>query len=145
MTENNIKIGIGIMILNKDKILLGHRPANRKDTGGIYETDCWALPGGKQEYGETFFEGARREVKEETSLDIRKLELFDAADDIRPDRHYVTMHVIAKEFSGKPKVMEPESEDEWRWFPLNDLPDKLYSPSEKFIKAYLKSKNDSVC
>ena len=138
--QNIIKIGIGVMLLDDDKVLLGHRATNKKDTGGIYETDCWTLPGGKQEYDETFFEGAKREVKEETNLDIDKLELFGVADDIQPDRHYITMHVIAREFSGKLKVMEPGSEDEWRWFPLDKLPDNLYSPSEKFIKAYLESK-----
>ena len=138
--QDIIKIGIGVMLLDDDKILLGHRATNKKDTGGIYETDCWTLPGGKQEYDETFFEGAKREVKEETNLDIDKLELFGAADDIQPDRHYITMHVIAREFSGKLKVMEPGSEDEWRWFSLDKLPNNLYSPSEKFIKAYLESK-----
>lgn len=138
--QDIIKIGIGVMLLDDDKILLGHRATNKKDTGGIYETDCWTLPGGKQEYDETFFEGAKREVKEETNLDIDKLELFGAADDIQPDRHYITMHVIAREFSGQLKVMEPGSEDEWRWFSLDKLPDNLYSPSEKFIKAYLESK-----
>ena len=138
--QDIIQIGIGVMLLDDDKILLGHRATNKKDTGGIYETDCWALPGGKQEYDEMFFDGAKREVKEETNLDIDKLELFGAADDIQPDRHYITMHVIAREFSGKLKVMEPESEDEWRWFSLDKLPDSLYSPSEKFIKAYLESK-----
>ena len=138
--QDIIKIGIGVMLLDDDKILLGHRATNKKDTGGIYETDCWTLPGGKQEYDETFFEGAKREVKEETNLDIDKLELFGAADDIQPDRHYITMHVIAREFSGKLKVMEPGSEDEWRRFSLDKLPDTLYSPSEKFIKAYLESK-----
>ena len=134
-----IKVGIGVMLLDGGKVLLGHRAVNKKDTGGIYETDCWTLPGGKQEYDETFFEGAKREVKEETNLDIDKLELFGAVDDIQPDRHYITMHVIARDFTGEPKVMEPDKEDEWRWFPLNELPDNLYSPSEKFIKAYLKS------
>ena len=138
--QDIIKIGIGVMLLDDGKILLGRRATNKKDTGGIYETDCWALPGGKQEYDETFFEGAKREVKEETNLDIDKLELFGVADDIQPDRHYITMHVIAREFSGKLKVMEPGSEDEWRWFSLDKLPDNLYSPAEKFIKAYLESK-----
>ena len=66
------------MLLDGGKVLLGHRAVNKKDTGGIYETDCWTLPGGKQEYDETFFEGAKREVKEETNLDIDKLELFGA-------------------------------------------------------------------
>lgn len=139
--RNNIKIGIGVMVLDNGKILLGHRTANKKDTGGIYETDCWALPGGKQEYEETIFEGAKREVKEETNLDIDKLELFGAVDDIQPDRHYITMHVIAKECNGEPQVMEPESKDEWCWFSLNDLPNNLYSPSKKFINAYLQSVN----
>lgn len=137
--EKCIKIGIGIMILNEGKILLGHRKARQKDTGGIYETDCWSLPGGKQEYDETFFEGAKREVKEETNLDIDDLELFSAADDIQPDKHYITLQIIARSFSGKLKVMEPEKEDEWKWFSLDKLPEKIYSPSKKFIKAYLKS------
>ena len=137
--QNVIKVGIGVMILDKDKVLLGHRATNKKDTGGIYETDCWTLPGGKQEYEETIFEGAKREVKEETNLSIDDLVIFGAADDIQPDRHYITMHVIAKVFSGEPKVMEPDKEDEWRWFSLNNLPSNLYSPSQKFIEAYLES------
>lgn len=134
-----IKVGIGVMILDEGRVLLGHRAVNKRDTGGIYETDCWTLPGGKQEYEETIFEGAKRETKEETNLDIDKLKLFSAVDDIQPDRHYITLQIIAKEFSGELKTMEPTKEDEWRWFSLNDLPDNLYSPSEKFIKAYLKS------
>ncbi len=134
--ENNIKVGIGIMILNENKILLGHRAKNKKDTGGIYEVDCWTLPGGKQEYNETFFDGAKREVKEETNLDIEDLELFGAADDIQPDRHYITMHVIAKKYNGEPQVMEPTKEDEWKWFDLDNLPKNLYSPSKKFIESY---------
>ena len=134
--ENHIRVGIGVMILNENKILLGHRAKNKKDTGGIYEVDCWTLPGGKQEYNETFFDGAKREVKEETNLDIEDLELFGAADDIQPDRHYITMHVIAKKYNGEPQVMEPTKEDEWKWFDLDNLPNNLYSPSKKFIESY---------
>ena len=134
--ENYIRVGIGVMILNENKILLGHRAKNKKDTGGIHEVDCWTLPGGKQEYNETFLDGAKREVKEETNLDIEDLELFGAADDIQPDRHYITMHVIAKKYNGEPKVMEPTKEDEWKWFDLDNLPENLYSPSKKFIESY---------
>ncbi len=134
--ENYIRVGIGVMILNENKILLGHRAKNKKDTGGIYEVDCWTLPGGKQEYNETFLDGAKREVKEETNLDIEDLELFGAADDIQPDRHYITMHVIARKYNGEPKVMEPTKEDEWKWFDLDNLPKNLYSPSKKFIESY---------
>lgn len=138
--EKYIKIGIGVMILDENKILLGHRSRNKKDTGGIYEVDCWTLPGGKQEYYETFWECARREVKEETNLDIDNLELFSISDDIQPDRHYITIHIIAKKYSGELKIMEPTKEDEWKWFDFNNLPENLYTPSKKFIEEYI-SKN----
>ena len=139
--DNHIKVGIGVMILDGNKILLGHRSKNRKDTGGFYEVDCWTVPGGKQEYNETFLEGAKREVKEETNLDVDELELFNASDDIQSDRHYITLQVIAKKHSGKLKIMEPTKEDDWQWFDLDDLPEKLYSPSRKFIEKYLATKN----
>lgn len=133
-----IKVGIGVMILDDNKVLLGHRSKDKKDTGGIFEIDCWILPGGKQEYFETFFECAKREVKEETNLEIGELKLFGAADDIQPDRHYITLHIIAKKHSGELKVMEPTKEDRWEWFNLDKLPQNLYSPSKKFIEEYLK-------
>ena len=84
--EQYIKIGLGVMILDGNKILLGHIAKDKKDTGGIFEVDCWTLPGGKQEYNETIFEGAKREVKEETNLEVNELELFNAVDDIQQKR-----------------------------------------------------------
>ena len=66
--NNVVRVGIGVMILKDNKVLLGHRLSKRKDTGGIQEGDCWSLPGGKQEMFETMFEGAKREIKEETNL-----------------------------------------------------------------------------
>ena len=132
-----IKVGIGVMILNGNRILLGHRIG--RDTGnGIYEPGSWCLPGGKQEYGETYFEGAAREVMEETSVEISDMTLFGVADDIGKDRHFVTLWVIAESFKGVPRVMEPDKQDQWRWFDIYDLPEPLYSPSEKFIRAYLR-------
>ena len=138
MEEKVVRLGIGVMILDGDKILLGHRAKKRADTGGIFEPDSWTFPGGKQEFGETFYEGAKREVKEETNLDISDLELFGAEDDVQPNKHYVTLHIIARSHSGELKDMEPEKEDEWRWFQLNDLPENVYTPSKKFIDNYLK-------
>lgn len=134
---NHIKVGIGVLIINDNKILLGHRVHKAKDTGGIYEPDSWCLPGGKQDYEETIFECAIRETKEETNLDISNLEVFNAMDDIQPNKHFVTIQVIAHSFSGELKVMEEDKMDEWKWFDINQLPDNIYSPSKKFIDAYL--------
>lgn len=137
--QQHIKIGVGVMVLHEGKILLGHRAKDKEDTGGIYEVDCWTLPGGKQEYDETFLECAKREVREETNLEIDDLELFGAADDIQSDRHYITLHVIARKYKGTLKVMEPNKEDDWEWFSLDELPNNIYTPSKKFIQTYVKS------
>ena len=33
--------------------------------------------------------------------------------------------------------MEPDKQDEWCWFEIEKLPNNIYSPSKKFIEAYL--------
>ena len=135
--DKYIKIGIGVMILDGNKILLGHRAKDKKDTGGIFEVDCWTLPGGKQEYNETIIEGAIRETKEETNLDISDLEIFNAVDDIQPSKHYITIQLITNKFSGELINLEPNKHDQWDWFRLDNLPSNLYTPTRKFIQEYL--------
>ncbi|HIS18461.1 MAG TPA: NUDIX hydrolase [Candidatus Coprovivens excrementavium] len=135
-----IKIGIGVIIINNNQVLLGHRTNIAKDTGGIYEPDSWTLPGGKQEYDETTIEAGIREVKEETNLTIKDLKLFYVSDDISTDRHFVTIDFITETYEGELKVMEPSKIDRWEWFNLNDLPSNLYSPSKKCLTEYLKIK-----
>lgn len=134
--EKIIKVGVGVMIKDGNKILLGHRSAKRKDTGGIYEPDTWTLPGGKQEYDETVIETAIREIKEETNLDIKNPEVYSVSDDFQSDRHFVTVEMITSDYKGKVKIMELEKEDEWKWFDLDDLPENIYSPSKVFIEKY---------
>lgn len=136
--NNYIKAGIGVMIKEGNKILLGHRVNTAVDTGGIYEPDSWTLPGGKQEYDETITETAIRETKEETNLDVSDIEVYTAFDDFQPNKHYVTIECIAHKSKGEIKVMEPDKIDEWRFFDLNDLPENIYSPSKKFIEEYIR-------
>ena len=139
--EKIIKVGVGVMIKDGNKILLGHRSAKRKDTGGIFEPDTWTLPGGKQEYDETVIETAIREIKEETNLDIKNPELFSVSDDFQPDRHFVTIEMMTEEYSGEVKIMEPTKEDDWQWFDLDNLPEHIYTPSKKFIEKYKEKQN----
>jgi ADP-ribose pyrophosphatase YjhB (NUDIX family) len=133
---NQVRVGVSAIIIDDNKILLGHRSKNKKDTGGIVGRDTWALPGGKQEYDETIIECAIRETKEECNLDIVDPKIIYASDDIAPDRHFVTITTIASNYSGEVKVMEPDKEDEWKWFDINNLPDNLYPPSAQGIVYY---------
>lgn len=137
MMDGVIKVGLGIMIKDENKVLLGHRCEDYGDTGGIYEPGSWTFPGGNQEYNETIFEGAIRETKEETDLDIADLEVFNVVDDIQPNKHYITIQIIANKFEGELKNLEPTKHSEWKWFELNNLPQNLYTPTKEFIEKYL--------
>lgn len=100
----------------------------------------WSFPGGHLEWGETVFETAKREVKEETCLDVNKFKLIAVVDELRyiktDNKHYLNIGVKAEYQGGDPKIIEPEKCKEWRWFSLDDLPDKLLEGAELEIRNF---------
>lgn len=60
--------------------------------------DCWALPGGFVEYGESVENAAIREAKEETSIDVELIDLVNVYSEPGrdPRKHTVTVAYTAK-------------------------------------------------
>lgn len=60
--------------------------------------DCWALPGGFVEYGESVETAAIRESKEETSIDIELIDLVNVYSEPNrdPRGHTITVAYTAK-------------------------------------------------
>ena len=141
LSQNHIKIWVGIMIKDWNKILLWHRCANRKDTWWIHEVDTWCFPWWKQEYDETIVQAAIREAKEETNLDIKNPKVFTAMDDIATDRHFITIWILCEKFSWELKCMEPEKEDERKRFNFDNIPENIYSPTKQLLDYYKKNLN----
>ena len=66
--------------------------------------DCWALPGGFVEYGESVETAAVREAKEETSIDVELIDLVNVYSEPNrdPRGHTVTVAYTAKgDFNAK--------------------------------------------
>jgi len=137
------KVGVGLMLLKDGKILLGRRHEDaEKASSDLHGEGTWTMPGGKIDFYETLIDGICREVLEETSIKINKdnLKVISVADEIVPDNHYVTIGFLCEEFEGEAQTLEPDEITEWKWFGLNNLPEKVFPPSQKMVNAYLNNK-----
>ena len=135
-------IGVGIMVLNENgEVLLGKRNDDKSKAGSELSGEgTWTMPGGKLEFGEDFETGAVREVKEETGIDVKKLKVICVNNDKTENAHFVTIGLQAEEYEGNPLAMEPEEITEWRWFNLNELPAKVFTPSSEIVENYKQNK-----
>ena len=73
-------VGVGGVVIADDRALLIRR-------GSEPLKGQWSIPGGKLELSETLVEGVRRELLEETGLEVRVLELIEVFERIFPDHH----------------------------------------------------------
>lgn len=130
-------IGCELFIRKGDSILLGLRK-------NVYGAGTWALPGGHLEHNESLVSAACREAKEELGFDLKPsdLQLVTIVDGLVKEgagntHHYIHASFELKDPKQEPKLMEPEACEEWRYFPLSDLPKNFFVPHKDIIKNYL--------
>jgi 8-oxo-dGTP diphosphatase len=117
------RVGVGVILIRDGRVLLG----KRKNAHGA---GTWQFPGGHLEFGETIAACARREVHEETGLQLGPVQLGPYTNDVfaTEGRHYVTLYAIARAPRGEPAVREPEKCERWEWFAWSRLPSPLFLP-----------------
>jgi 8-oxo-dGTP diphosphatase len=135
--KNRPRVGLGIIIENKEgRILIGKRKGSH--------APFYSIPGGALEFGEDFQAGAIREIKEETDLDIKNPEVICVTNNLETFRHegshYISIIFLAKDFSGEPKLMEPEKCEGWLWVDPKNLPMPHFDASRMGIQCYLENK-----
>lgn len=139
--EKKIGVGFGVMLMRNGKVLFGKRHDDPiKADSALRGEGTWTLPGGKLDYGESFEEGARREIAEETGIELHSVKVIAVNNDKNEYAHFVTIGMVSDDFSGEAAVMEPDEIVEWKWFPLDDLPSPLYFPSAKLLENYRSEK-----
>ncbi len=111
-------VGIGVAVLRPDAVLLVRR-------GKPPNVGAWSLPGGAQELGETAEAAARRELREETGLEVGPLLLAANVDSIHRDPdgrvryHYTIIDFAACWVGGAPVA-------------ASDVTDAIWAPFERF-------------
>jgi 8-oxo-dGTP diphosphatase len=128
MGRQNISVTTDCVIFfrneNKPKILLVKR---KKDPF----KDQWALPGGFLEDDEPLEVGAKRELQEETGLEVQKLQQLHTFGTPGRDPRGRTISITYwGEVLREEEVKGNDDAAEASWFELNDLPELSFDHSE---------------
>ena len=138
-----LRVRVAALIPDGDRqrlLLAEHEALWRDDDRG--DAPFWTPPGGGVEFGEPLAEALRREVREETGLEVEVGALRYVLDFVRPPLHAVSFYfecALAPEAadrraSGEPVLgSDPELETQLlrdlAWIPLDDLADLHLYPA----------------
>lgn len=124
------RVGVGVVVRRGDRVLLVRR-AKPPQQGH------WSLPGGSQELGETLFQTAEREVREETGITCHAVSVLTAVDAIHRDAegrvqwHYTIIDVAAAWLSGEP--VPADDVDAARWATAQEVEALVQWPKTRAV------------
>jgi ADP-ribose pyrophosphatase YjhB (NUDIX family) len=84
-------VGVGGVVIHRGRVLLvrrGHEPLKGE----------WSIPGGTVELGEDLAEAVRRELKEETGLDVEPVQMLEVFDRIMREGRRVKYHFVIADY-----------------------------------------------
>lgn len=128
---HDIGVAVAIIVVLDGKILL----LKRKGSTG---EGTWAIPGGAVEFGEGPETAVLRELREETGLEAEAsgLEFIGYSNDRHAETplHYVTLRFLTTRFHGKPTNAEPHKASDIGWFPIDELPEPMFSFTKSILE-----------
>ncbi|GIW26147.1 MAG: DNA mismatch repair protein MutT [Meiothermus sp.] len=125
-------VGAGVLLLDEqNRVLLQHRT----------DTHDWSTPGGACELGESLEATARRELLEETGLEVGDLRLFALLSGPEyyyrypnGDEVYNVSAMFVGRYKGEPLRPDPAETKELRFFALDDLPPLMGPVNQKALE-----------
>ncbi len=128
-------VGVGALIQRGEEIVVVKRET--EPAKGL-----WSIPGGLLELGERVADGVKREVREETGLEVEVDRLLDVIDNIVYDEegkiryHYVLIDYLCR--PGPGALQAATDAMEARWIKLTDV-DRL--PTTRTLKRLIRQAN----
>jgi len=127
-------VGVGGVVISNGRALLIRR-------GSPPLENQWSIPGGLLEVGESLREGVRRELLEETAIEVRVLELVEVFERIGLDangkakHHFVVLDYLCEALRGEASAGSDATEVAWA------TPEELerYSLPEATMRVILRA------
>ncbi len=112
-----LQVGVKILLKNKEgKYLIVRRSSLKYPEVG----SKWDIVGGRIDKGTGLIENLRREVKEETGLEITsEPELLDAQDILRVEGKHIVRLTYVGEADGE--IVLSDEHDEYKWATLEEI------------------------
>ncbi|OGI64366.1 hypothetical protein A2914_01880 [Candidatus Nomurabacteria bacterium RIFCSPLOWO2_01_FULL_41_21] len=126
----DLQVGVKIFLKNKDNkyLTICRSPEKYTDV-----PKHWDFPGGRINPGTSLLENLKREVMEETGLQIKgEPNLITAQDIIRPHKHIVRLTYVG---FADGEVMLSDEHLDFKWLTLSEL--KNLEPMDKYFKEVL--------
>jgi 8-oxo-dGTP pyrophosphatase MutT (NUDIX family)/diadenosine tetraphosphate (Ap4A) HIT family hydrolase len=144
LNSKKIEVATGILVVDGlgNVLLLKSRK----------EFNHWVVPGGHIEYGESYKSCAKRELLEETGLNLDKITYLQMQEsltkrlDVRSDsvsnRHFIFINCLARTSYIAPKVSLDDDKTDFVWINPNKALSQLdvNSSTQNFIRKYLQTK-----
>jgi len=113
------RVGVGAIVIHERRVLLVRR-------GRAPALGLWSVPGGLVELGETTVDAARREVEEETGLDVRIAGLVGVLDRVTRDADgRVRYHWVLVDYLAYPQsndtITAGSDAAEVRWVTIDEV------------------------
>lgn len=124
-------IGIfGIIFDEQKRVLLCHR----------HDYDLWNLPGGTMENGESPWDGLKREVKEETGLEVEISKLAGVYS--KPDKNEIVFSFVCKNIGGE--ITLNDEADKIEFFEIDKLPPNTSQKQVERIKDVIANPDKTI-
>jgi 8-oxo-dGTP diphosphatase len=116
MGRRPISVTVECLVEKDGKWLMLRRHADKRILPNV-----WIGPGGHREFCEGLFQCARREIKEETGLDIRDIRIrATGIAHLRDIDQEFSFHILTAKYAGG-ELMGQSSDGEFAWLTLEEI------------------------
>lgn len=124
----HLQVAVGIIRNAEKQIFLAQRPASS------HMANMWEFPGGKIEAGESAEEALKRELHEETGIEVTQAAAIGAADHTYEDLRVTLNFFLVEGWDGEPWGREGQPQ---RWVAQSELVAKEFPPANHALIARL--------